>query len=299
VTRSSRIRVAIVGTGKIASDLAARVLASEDMVLAAVAGRSRQSEGLGRLSRLAEFSTWNGLDGLAEVRDSFDGVFDATSAFDHPSHWETIKRWGKWVVDLTPSRVGKPTVPVLGRIYPRFGAETSFVANYSMVTCGGQSGSPIAAALCGNALQVSSIEVSSSISSDSAGPATRRNVDDYVLTTEALMAEISGGKPAKAILVLNPAEPPPLMRTTVTVSGSGFDVPKVEADLEAMVADVRRYVPGYSVVVPPHSPEPGVISATATVEGEGYFLPRHAGNLDIINAASIEVARQHMEKTGS
>ncbi len=299
MTAGSKIRVAILGTGKIASDLAARVVASEDMVLAAVAGRSRKSEGLARLSRLAEFSTSESLGGLAEFRDSFDGVFDATSAFDHPGHWETIKRWGKWVVDLTPSRVGKPTVPVLANIYPRFGPEASFVANYSMVTCGGQSGSPLAAVFCVNAREVSSIEVSSSISSDSAGPATRLNVDDYVLTTEALMAEISGGKPAKAILVLNPADPPPLMRTTVTVRASEFNLPKLATDLEAIVMAVKQYVPGYSVVVPPYFPEAGVISATATVEGEGFFLPRHAGNLDIINSAAIEVVRQHMEKTGS
>lgn len=290
---NKKIRTAILGTGKIASDLAARIHSAPDLMLIAVAGRRPESEGLERIAEIAEFSTSQGLQGLREIRDSIDGVFDATSAFDHPAHWATLQNWGKWVIDLTPSRVGKPTVPVLGSDFPRFGIECTAFANYSMVTCGGQSGSPIAAAFARNAEKIRSIELSSSIASDSAGPATRRNVDDYVVTTEGLMAEISGTRNVKAILVMNPAEPPPLMRTTVTMRAGGINFADILSDLDNYVSAVKKYVPGFSIVVPPHQPQVGVLSATAVVEGEGYFLPKHAGNLDIINAAAIEVARRH------
>ena len=293
MNNNRKIRVAVLGTGKIASDLAARIHAAPDMTLAAVAGRRPESEGLERIAEIADFSTPQGLSGLRDVRDEIDGVFDATSAFDHLTHWSTLQEWGKWVIDLTPSRVGKPTVPVLGEHFPRFGIEPTRTCNYSMVTCGGQSGSPIAAAFARNAEGITAVEVSSSIASDSAGPATRRNIDDYVVTTEGLLAEISGTKHAKAILVLNPAEPPPLMRTTVTMKARVINSAGLLSDLDNYVATVRNYVPGYSIVVPPHQPQDGVVSATAVVEGEGYFLPKHAGNLDIINAASIEVARRH------
>lgn len=294
---SGTIRVAILGTGKIASDLAARIKRSSDISLVAVAGRRPHSEGLERLSSLAEFSTAEGLAGLSEVIDSLDGVFDATSAFDHPGHWHSLQQSGKWVVDLTPSRVGKAAVPALSGDFPEFGFDISPVANYSMVTCGGQSGSPIAAAFARSATEIEAIEVSSSIASDSAGPATRQNIDNYVMTTEWLMSEIAGGARSKAILVLNPADPPPLMRTTVTMRASRFDTKALELLLQRYVSSVQKYVPGYSIAVAPHSPNVGVISATAVVEGEGYFLPKHAGNLDIINASSIEVARQHVART--
>jgi acetaldehyde dehydrogenase len=290
---AERIRVAILGTGNIGSDLAERLLVSEDFHLVAVAGRRPESAGLARLLSRVELVSSSGLEGLRGSFASIQGFFDATSANDHPNHWLELEKEGKWVIDLTPSKIGKATVPVLANRYPELGYAETQVANYSMVTCGGQSSAPIIAALAEASKGVAEVEVSSSISSDSAGPATRRNIDHYVESTENLAGRVAGTDRTKAILVLNPAEPPPLMRTTVTLKAEAVDMVAAIERTSQYVASTRDYVPGYELVIEPHFVAEGILSATVSVKGEGYFLPPHAGNLDIINAAAIEVARRH------
>lgn len=288
-----KIRVAILGTGNIGSDLAERLLTSAEFELVAAAGRRPDSPGLQRLESRVPVISSSGLPGLAGSMAGIEGFFDATSASDHRSHWDELSGLGKWVIDLTPSKIGKATVPALASGYPLLGYSATKVANYSMVTCGGQSSAPLVAAMAEGSAKVTDIEVSSSISSDSAGPATRRNIDNYIDSTESLASGIAQVKTAKAMLVLNPAIPPPLMRTTVTVTGQGIDIDRVQERLDYYVSDIQRYVPGYRLAVRPHFLADQALSATASVEGEGFFLPKHAGNLDIINAAAVEVARQH------
>jgi len=293
-----KIKVAILGTGNIGSDLAERLLASDDFELVAVAGRRPESSGLARLRSRVSLVSSSGIDGFRDCWDSIQGVFDATSAKDHLMHSLELRKLGKWVIDLTPSKIGKATVPVLADQYPDFGYLTTDVANYSMVTCGGQSSAPVIAAIAEASSEIQEIEISSSISSDSAGPATRRNIDNYVDSTESLARGVARTNKVKSILVLNPAEPPPLMRTTVVARAPGILLEHAKEIVHRYVSKTQDYVPGYELVVEPHFIEQGVLSATVSVEGEGYFLPRHAGNLDIINAAAVEVARRHVALNG-
>lgn len=296
---SNKVRVAILGSGNIGSDLAERLLRSEDFELVAVAGRRPDSPGLRRLESRVRFLPHNGLRGLEDSIDEIDGFFDATSAADHRIHWQELSELKKWVIDLTPSKVGKATVPVLADAYPTLGYSQDKVANYSMVTCGGQSSAPLIAAMTEGSQVVTEVEVSSSISSDSAGPATRRNIDSYIDSTEGLASRISGAGFAKAMLVLNPANPPPLMRTTVTLSASAIDLEVVTQRLASYCAQIQNYVPGFRLAIEPHFVAHQVVSATVSVEGQGFFLPRHAGNLDIINSAAVEIARGHAMRVGN
>jgi acetaldehyde dehydrogenase len=146
-----------------------------------------------------------------------------------------------------------------------------------------------------NAEGISAVEISSSIASLSAGPATRLNIDQYIDTTENLARLITKCENTKAILVLNPSEPPVMMRTTVTIKATSINLPGVKKNLKAIESKVQRYVPGYSVVVEPHLLNANTVVATAKVTGAGHFLPAYAGNLDIINAAALETAKLHFD----
>lgn len=291
--KSNKIKVAILGTGNIGTDLCARLLDDADFEVVAFVGRRSDSPGLNSFAGKVGHLVSNGVEGLMSSDAEFEGVFDATSAFDHRTHWDLMRKEGKWMVDLTPSRIGTPFVPeLLGKVA---GMQMSLdeVANYSMVTCGGQSSAPLLYAMSQHASGISEVEVSSSIASLSAGPATRRNIDQYIKSTENLIQLITGCPSVKAILVLNPAEPPVMMRTTVHMKVTDVDLEATRIEAQKIVSRVKRYVPGYDIVVEPHIPNPGQISATAKVTGAGYVLPEYAGNLDIINAAAVETARQH------
>ena len=228
-----------------------------------------------------------GLEEFLDLGVVVDGYFDATSAFDHVRHWHRIEtETDAWVVDLTPSRIGRELIPMLDKD----DIQVDRQRNFNMVTCGAQSSSPILAAMSAAADQIFSVEVSSSIASDSAGPATRRNLDHYIEATEATATRISAS-PSKAILVLNPALPQVLMRTSVTIEASNMD-PKVARDnVFEMVDRVSTEVPGYKLVLPPTEISPNVFLSTVSVEGAGFYLPKYSGNLDIINAAAIQTAR--------
>jgi acetaldehyde dehydrogenase len=198
------------------------------------------------------------------------------------------------MVDLTPSRIGMPMVPVLIGKAPQMRINgDAQSANYSMVTCGGQSSAPLLYSVVEHARGIREVEVSSSIAALSAGPATRLNVDQYIESTEDLIALVSGCSSVKAILVLNPADPPVMMRTTVTVDAEELDIDAITLECQAIVAKVQQSVPGYQVVVSPHSLSRQRVVVTARVTGAGYYLPDYAGNLDVINAAAVETARLH------
>jgi acetaldehyde dehydrogenase len=235
----------------------------------------------------------NGIEGLQPILNQIDGAFDATSAFDHKEHWDILADSQKWVMDLTPSKIGQPIVPVLMDKVPSMSLQGNPASNYSMVTCGGQSSAPMLYAISSNSVGIREVEISSSIAALSAGPATRLNIDQYIDSTEALGALISGCNNVKAILVLNPAEPPVMMRTTVNISVESCDVERAKISAHSIIAEVQRYVPGYELVVEPHLQSQNTISATVKVTGAGYVLPEYAGNLDIINSAAVETAVLH------
>ncbi|NTW42729.1 MAG: acetaldehyde dehydrogenase (acetylating) [Cellulomonadaceae bacterium] len=281
------MRAAIIGTGNIGIDLAEKILREDGLELVAIAGRRASSPGLTRFVGRVPHLTDGGLAGLEPLFDEIDIFFDATSADSHREHWERLQALGKYVVDLTPSRVGAAFVPgVLGH-----GDQPSKPErNMSMVTCGGQASVPMVSALAHFATSVEYIEVSSSIASLSAGPATRANIDDYIRATENAVQLASGARVAKAILVLNPVEPPTIMRTTVHLKGEFGDLAGLDAAVRAAVEAVRRYVPGYRLLVPPVRQGADVVTVSVGVEGAGDYLPPYAGNLDIITASAVKTA---------
>jgi acetaldehyde dehydrogenase len=291
-----KIRVAIIGTGNIGTDLCARMLRDSQFEVVALAGRRPESPGLEMFRGEVPYLLNNGIDDLVLIADEFDGFFDATSAFDHQRHWLELQPLGKWAIDLTPSQVGKPMVPELIGASRQFSLIEDQSANYSMVTCGGQSSAPLIFAMARHSKGISEVEVSSSIASKSAGPATRRNIDQYVQSTENLVSIISGCDSVKAILVLNPAEPPVMMRTTVQMRVTSCDLEATHNEVQKVILKIQQYVPGYNLVVEPHFSIPNVVTGTVKVTGAGYVLPEYSGNLDIINAAAVETARRHSQK---
>lgn len=281
------MRAAIIGTGNIGIDLAEKILREDLLDLVAIAGRRADSPGLLRFEGRVPFLTAGGLAGLEPYFDDIDIFFDASSADSHRAHWEVLDKLGKYVVDLTPSRVGAAFVPGVLNHENQPGKPER---NMSMVTCGGQASSPMSAALARHTEVVEYIEVSSSIASLSAGPATRANIDDYIRATENAAQLASGAKVAKAILVLNPVEPPTIMRTTVHVKGKLGDLSGIDGTVRDAVERVREYVPGYRLLVPPTRHAEDVLTVTVGVEGAGDYLPPFAGNLDIITAAAVKTA---------
>jgi acetaldehyde dehydrogenase len=295
----NRIRVAVIGSGNIGADLCEKILLDDRFELVAIVGRNAESSGLKRFEGRAKHVISSGYIELFEMAASFDGVFDATSAFSHREHWEACQKAEKWAIDLTPSKIGTPIVPALIGRHAEIVLGLSEVCNYSMITCGGQSSAPLIHAFSSHSESILSVEVSSSIASLSAGPATRLNIDQYIDTTENIAKLISKCDKSKAILVLNPAEPPVMMRTTVTVRAENIDLELVKETLSEIEKKVQKYVPGYKVVVDPYMLSADTVSATAKVTGAGHFLPPYAGNLDIINSAAIETALLHFDKFSS
>ena len=290
----SRIPVAVIGSGNIGIDLCERLIRDPDFNLVALVGRRSTSPGLSRFQSQIPYVLSGGMAEFLPLSHRVSGVFDATSTFAHQSHWNELSRLGKWMVDLTPSRIGQPLVPVLvGKSDSMKIDGTNGMANYSMVTCGGQSSAPLLYAIAHHSKGIKEVEISSSIASLSAGPATRLNVDQYIESTEDLARIVTDCASVKAILVMNPTDPPVMMRTTVTIEAEYFDLGSIAAQTREIVADVQSSVPGYEVVVAPYATTSHRVVATALVKGAGYYLPEYAGNLDIINAAAVETARRH------
>ncbi|WP_086709546.1 acetaldehyde dehydrogenase (acetylating), partial [Streptomyces antimycoticus] len=238
---NTRTKVAIIGSGNIGTDLLIKVLRlSDTLEIAAMAGIDPDSDGLARARRLKVATTHEGVDGLVKL-DEFadvDLVFDATSAGAHKRHEEVLRPLGRTLVDLTPAAIGPYVVP------PVNGDAHLGAPNVNMVTCGGQATIPIVAAV-GAVTPVHYGEIVASISSRSAGPGTRANIDEFTETTALAIERVGGAAHGKAIIVLNPAEPPLIMRDTVHCLVSGCGTEEVTASVEEMVGRVQAYVPGY------------------------------------------------------
>jgi acetaldehyde dehydrogenase len=284
------IKVAVIGSGKIGVDLCERLMITPGMELVALIGRNERSEGLERFKRRIPYVVDSGLNSFYNLGVQVDGFFDATSAQAHLENSRLIATSGHWVIDLTPSNLGKPFVPILSNKVPYFAEAIKSSRNFSMVSCGGQSCAPLIFSIAKGVSSIEEIEVSSSIAALSAGLATRLNVDNYCTTTENLVSIISGCVQSKVILVINPSDPPVMMRTTVHVKGNVDDLEIINRELQLCIEDINRYVPGYELTVPPHLTGDGLVSATVKVTGIGLSLPTYAGNLDIINAAAIRTA---------
>ncbi|MFB5269074.1 acetaldehyde dehydrogenase (acetylating) [Paenibacillus enshidis] len=284
-----KLKVAIIGSGNIGTDLLVKTMHSSLLECVLFVGRNNQSLGMQKAKGLEVQISDRSIDALIEDADRYELVFDATSAQDHHIHAPILKRLNKVVIDMTPSNIGEMCVPAVNMDH------CLKLQNVSMVTCGGQASIPLAYAIGQTQPDVEYIEVVSSISSNSAGPATRNNLDEYIETTEKGIAHFSGCGRSKAILNLNPADPCIHMQTTVFALVRNPDMDSLKRYTDAMVRNLQQYVPGYQLIVPP-TLENGRIVIMVRVEGLGDYLPPYAGNLDIINCAAIAMAEEYARK---
>lgn len=281
-----KTKIAIIGTGNIGTDLLVKVLRSPYLECGAFVGRSVSSAGVNKAMSLGVRCSAESIAFIEKNPDCCEIVFDATSAADHHRHAPILEKLGKVVIDLTPAKVGIMAVPAVNM------KEALDFRNVNMITCGGQASIPIAYALGQSHKDIDYIEVVSSIASRSAGPATRRNLDEYIDTTEKGIQRFSGCRRAKAILNLNPADPCINMQTTLLAKVEKPDIPAFTKVFDEISAAIRRYVPGYQILVPP-TVEGGRIVAMVKVTGLGDYLPAYAGNLDIINCAALAMAEEY------
>ncbi|MFC8826903.1 acetaldehyde dehydrogenase (acetylating) [Streptomyces sp. NPDC057137] len=312
-----KTKVAVIGSGNIGTDLMIKVLRlSKDLEMAAMVGIDPASDGLARAARLGVPTTAEGVEGLLALPGFHDIeiVFDATSAKAHMANARVLEPHRKRLIDLTPAAIGPFVVPAVN-LDEHLGA-----ANINMVTCGGQATIPIVAAVSRIA-PVAYAEIVASISSRSAGPGTRANIDEFTETTSHAIRTVGGAERGKAVIILNPAEPPLIMRDTVFCLTSAPDPAlhdEIRASIAKMVGDVAAYVPGYrlkqhiqidpipedqpvhtllapdSPLVPTHQ-----VSVFLEVEGAAHYLPAYAGNLDIMTSAALRVAERIAQQDGT
>jgi acetaldehyde dehydrogenase len=289
-----KVACAVIGTGNIGTDLLYKLQRSPALELRAIVGIDPGSEGLARARRLGVDASPAGIDWLLDSDDDVRIVFEATSAAVHARHAPLLREAGIRVVDLTPAAVGPGVVPSVN-------LDTHLdEPNVNLVTCGGQATVPIVAAV-NKVAPVRYAEIVSTVASRSAGPGTRRNIDEFTLITARSLRDIGGAQLGKAIIVLNPAEPPIVMRNTVYCAlDEGYDRDAVTVAVQSIVAEVGRYVPGYRLKSPPifdtgSFPAVGAggrVTVLLEVEGAGDFLPAYAGNLDIMTSAAVRVGER-------
>ncbi|MGW6454351.1 acetaldehyde dehydrogenase (acetylating) [Streptomyces sp. NPDC055078] len=304
-----KAKTAIIGSGNIGTDLMIKIMrTSQHLEVGAMVGIDPASDGLARANRFGFATTHMGVEGLLALPnfDEIEIVFDATSAKAHQHNAAQLQPLGKRLIDLTPAAIGPYVIPAVNL------DEHLDAPNLNMVTCGGQATIPIVAAIS-RVVSVEYAEIVASIASKSAGPGTRANIDEFTETTTAAIMQVGGAKRGKAIIILNPAEPPLIMRDTVFALVTAAD-PGVQEGIrqsvQKMVADVAAYVPGYRLKqqvqiteIPPDQPVETVIAAGARrpthqvsvfleVEGAAHYLPAYAGNLDIMTSAALQVAER-------
>jgi acetaldehyde dehydrogenase len=311
ITAANKLKVAIIGSGNIGTDLMIKVMRTSDVLeMGALVGIDPDSDGLKRATGLGVATTHEGIDGLVALPQwkDIEIVFDATSASAHRKNSEVCLAAGKTMIDLTPAAIGPYVVPVVnGDVH--LGA-----ANVNMVTCGGQATIPIVAAVA-RVATVHYAEIVASIASKSAGPGTRANIDEFTETTARGIETVGGASKGKAIIILNPAEPPMIMRDTVFTLSSGADEAEIESSVNAMIGKVQAYVPGYRLKQkvqferfgsnnPISIPGVGTFEGVKTsvfleVEGAAHYLPAYAGNLDIMTSAALRTGEKiAMRKLG-
>ena len=306
-----RTKVAVIGSGNIGTDLMIKVMRrSRNLEMGAMAGIDPASDGLARAARLKVPTTAEGVDGLIALAgfDEIGVVFDATSAKAHVANAAKLAPFGKRLIDLTPAAIGPFVVPAVNL------GEHLDAPNINMVTCGGQATIPMVAAIS-RVTEVVYAEIVASIASVSAGPGTRANIDEFTETTSHAIETVGGARRGKAIIILNPAEPPLIMRDTVFCLIGEADRHAVESSIADMAASVSSYVPGYRLkqkvqftsigddepihtLLPPGVSRPVTkVSVFLEVEGAAHYLPAYAGNLDIMTSAAVQVAEQIAART--
>jgi len=302
-----KTKVAIIGSGNIGTDLMIKILRNTEILeMAALVGIDPDSDGLARAKKMGVATTAEGIDGLVKMPEfkEIEILFDATSAGAHAYHDKISREHGKTMIDMTPAAIGPYVVPVVNL------DKLLDAPNINMVTCGGQATIPMVDAVK-KVAPVRYAEIVASIASKSAGPGTRANIDEFTETTSKGIEAVGGAERGKAIIVLNPAEPPVMMRNTVYVLSDEVDTDKIRESIEEQVKKVQDYVPGYRLKqeiqferigdnTPLHIPGEGDFSGIKTsifleVEGAAHYLPNYAGNLDIMTSAALKTAERLIE----
>nr|WP_319565327.1 acetaldehyde dehydrogenase (acetylating) [uncultured Rhodoferax sp.] len=288
-----KIKCALIGPGNIGTDLLAKLQRSPVLEPVWMVGIDPNSDGLKRAREMGIKTTAEGVDGLVPhmVADGVQIVFDATSAYVHAENSRKVNALGALMIDLTPAAIGPFCVPPVNLIAHVGKGEM----NVNMVTCGGQATIPMVAAVS-RVQPVAYGEIVATVSSKSAGPGTRKNIDEFTRTTASAVEKVGGAKKGKAIIILNPAEPPLIMRDTVhCLTETEPDQTKITESIHAMIKEVQKYVPGYKLVNGPVF-DGNRVSVFLEVEGLGDYLPKYAGNLDIMTAAAARTAEMFAEE---
>lgn len=278
----SKVKAAIIGSGNIGTDLMYKLEKSEVIELTAMAGIDPKSDGLRRAKEKGYRIFTNGMEGIKENPDIADLFFDATSAKAHVTHAKILRELGKMVIDLTPAAVGPFFSPAVGKTETDKGYD-----NVNMITCGGQATIPMVYAV-NQVADVTYAEIVATISSLSAGPGTRANIDEFTITTRRGIEEVGGADQGKALIILNPADPPIMMRDTIYCEVKKMDEEKVYQAIKDMEKTVQQYVPGYQLKQAPLFDE-NMVTIFVEVAGAGDYFPTYAGNLDIMTAAAMKV----------
>lgn len=289
-----KIKCAMIGPGNIGTDLLYKLQRSEWLEPVWMVGIDPTSEGLARAAKMGLKTTSDGVDGLLAhvLEDDIKIAFDATSAYVHAENSRKLNELGVLMIDLTPAAVGPFCVPPVNL---ESLLESGEVQNVNMVTCGGQATIPMIAAIA-RVQPVNYGEIIATASTKSIGPGTRKNIDEFTRTTASAIEKVGGAKQGKAIIIINPAEPPVMMRDTVhcLVEGEPDQVAITES-VHAMIKEVQKYVPGYKLVNGPIF-DGNRVSIFLEVEGLGDYLPKYAGNLDIMTAAAARTAEMFAER---
>ena len=288
-----KIKCALIGPGNIGTDLLAKLQRSAVLEPVWMVGIDPESDGLKRAREMGIKTTAEGVDGLVPhiLADGVQIVFDATSAYVHADNSRKVNALGALMIDLTPAAIGPFCVPPVNLIEHVGKGEM----NVNMVTCGGQATIPMVAAIS-RVQAVAYGEIVATVSSKSAGPGTRKNIDEFTRTTASAVEKVGGAKKGKAIIILNPAEPPLIMRDTVhCLTETEPDQAKITESIHAMIKEVQKYVPGYKLVNGPVF-DGKRVSVYLEVEGLGDYLPKYAGNLDIMTAAAARTAEMFAEE---
>ena len=290
---TKKIRCALIGPGNIGTDLLAKLMRSPVLEPVWMVGIDPASDGLKKARELGIKTTAEGVDGLlSHVKvDNIQIAFDATSAYVHKANSDKLTALGVMMIDLTPAAIGPYCVPPVN-LKEHIGKREM---NVNMVTCGGQATIPMVYAVS-RVQPVDYAEIVATVSSRSAGPGTRKNIDEFTRTTSAAVAKVGGAKQGKAIIIINPADPPLIMRDTVhCLAVTEPDQAKITASIHAMVQEVQKYVPGYRIVNGPVF-DGNRVSVYLEVEGLGDYLPKYAGNLDIMTAAAARTAEMFADE---